>query len=628
MDNSLILYLLSAQAQCQPERLAILAPERTPLTYGGLREQVGAVIRRLNELGVGRNDRVAIVLPNGPEMAVAFLAIASTATSAPLNPAYRASEFDFYLADLDARALVVLAGDQSPAKSVAGARRIPVIELVPSLEGPAGLFALEGHARAGAALSGPAQPDDLALVLHTSGTTSRPKMVPLTHRNLCASAESIRQSLDLTPSDRCLNVMPLFHIHGLAAALLASMAAGASVVCTPGFYGPQFLPWLQATQPTWYTAVPTMHQAILARAAENLEVANRTGLRFIRSCSAALPLKVMADLERTFRAPVIEAYGMTEASHQMASNPLPPGVRKPGSVGVAAGPEVAIMAEGGEDLLEPGKRGEIVIRGPNVMLGYANNPEASARAFTQGWFHTGDQGYMDHDGYLYITGRLKEIINRGGEKISPREIDEVLLDHPAVAQAVTFALPDLALGEDVAAAVVLREPGVTERDLRRFASLRLAPFKVPRRIVVVEDIPKGPTGKIQRIGLAERLGLARAPDATESGADAPDHRSFVSPGSEVEELLAGMWSEVLGLPCVSVQDCFLDLGGDSILATQLVARVRQRLGIDITLLDLFEAPTIAEQAVVIVGLLLDEIEAMSDDEACRAVGGESGAKKP
>ena len=507
MRLATIPHLVLSSAQNSPDRPALLAPNRVPLMYAQLASGVAAVDARLGELGIGRNDRVAMVLPNGPEMALAFLWVASAAASAPLNPAYRAPEFDFYLSDLDARALVVLPGDDSPAVAVARARHIPVIELIPCTDGPAGLFTLVGEARPLASSAGPAQPDDLALVLHTSGTTSRPKMVPLTHRNLCASADSIRQSLQLTPRDRCLNVMPLFHIHGLDAALLASWSAGASVVCTPGFYAPQFFPWLETFQPTWYTAVPTMHQAILARAAANQDVIAAARLRFIRSCSAALPPKVMAELERTFNAPVIEAYGMTEASHQMASNPLPPGIRKPGSVGVAAGPEVAIMAEDGDELLPAGEIGEIVIRGPNVMHGYANNPEANARAFTQGWFRTGDQGYMDEDGYVFITGRLKEIINRGGEKISPREVDEVLLDHPAVAQAVTFALPDADLGEDVAAAVVLREPGATEKELRRFASLRLAPFKVPRRIVIVDEIPKGPTGKIQRIGLAERLGL-------------------------------------------------------------------------------------------------------------------------
>jgi acyl-CoA synthetase (AMP-forming)/AMP-acid ligase II len=348
----------------------------------------------------------------------------------------------------------------------------------------------------------------VALVLHTSGTTSRPKLVPLSHANLCASAGHIAASLALTPADRCLNIMPLFHIHGLIAALLSSLSAGASVACTAGFNALQFFSQMREFVPNWYTAVPTMHQAVAARASHHRDVIAAHPLRLIRSSSASLPPQVMADVEAAFGAPVIEAYGMTEAAHQMASNPLPPRPRKPGSVGLPAGPEVAIMSESGE-LLAADAVGEVVIRGPNVTAGYRNNAQANAQAFTNGWFRTGDQGRLDAEGYLWLTGRLKEIINRWGEKISPREVDEVLMDHPAVAQAVTFALPHDKLGEDVAAAVVCKQgASVSERDLQKFAGERLAAMKVPRRIVFLAEIPKGATGKLQRIGLARVLGLA------------------------------------------------------------------------------------------------------------------------
>jgi len=361
--------------------------------------------------------------------------------------------------------------------------------------------------RGPAARPGLGEAGDTALVLHTSGTTARPKIVPLLQRNVIASSGNIARTLSLSPDDVCLNIMPLFHIHGLIAATLASLSAGARVCCTPGFNGLKYFGWLDAVKPTWVTAVPTMHQAILSRAARNEEIVARSRLRLIRSSSAALAPQVMAELEKTFRTPVIESYGMTEAAHQMASNPLPPRARKPGSVGVAAGPEIGIMGEEGR-LLATGETGEVVIRGSNITPGYENNPEANAAAFVDGWFRTGDQGFLDDDGYLRLTGRLKELINRGGEKFSPLEIDHVLMEHPAVLQALTFAVPHHKLGEDVAAAVVLREgQSASERELRDFAAKHLAEFKVPRRIVIVREIPKGATGKLRRMELAAKLGL-------------------------------------------------------------------------------------------------------------------------
>ncbi len=497
-------------ARGDDDATAISAPGRAPLGYGALRRQIAGTALALGALGIGRNDAVAMVLPNGPEMASAFVAVAGAATAAPLNPAYKTDEFDFYLSDLDARAVIIAADMDTPARDVAARRHIPVIDLEVDSGAAAGEFTLEPGTGAGdaeARAPGAADGDDIALVLHTSGTTSRPKIVPLSQRNVCASAQNVAATLELGPDDLCLNIMPLFHIHGLIASVLASFAAGAGICCTPGFNALRFAGWLAEVGPSWYTAVPTMHQAILARAGRDRARARASGLRFIRSSSASLAPQIMAALEDSFGCPVIEAYGMTEAAHQMASNPLPPAPRKPGTVGLAAGPEVAIMGEGGA-LLGPGAVGEIVIRGDNVTAGYQNNPGANAEAFADGWFRTGDQGMTDAAGYLTITGRLKEIINRGGEKISPREVDEILMDHPAVVQAVTFALPHDKLGEDVAAAVVLGpDGGADEAEIRRFAGERLARFKVPGRVVIVDEIPTGATGKLQRIGLAEKLGL-------------------------------------------------------------------------------------------------------------------------
>lgn len=303
--------------------------------------------------------------------------------------------------------------------------------------------------------------------------------------------------------------MPLFHIHGLIASLLAPLSAGASVICSPGFDALKFFSWLREYRPNWYSAVPTMHQTILSRAQKNRDVIDSVPLRFIRSSSSSIPPQVIAEMEETFGCPLIESYGMTEASHQMASNPLPPHKRKPGTVGCAAGPEIAIMNNEGA-LLSPGEEGEIVIRGVNVTAGYENNPKANQEAFTNGWFRTGDQGVLDDEGYLRLTGRLKEIINRGGEKVSPKEVDEILMDHPSIAQVVTFGIPHEKLGEEVGAAVVLREgQSVTEEDIRRFAKTRLADFKVPKTVLILDEIPKGATGKLQRIGLAQKLGLGK-----------------------------------------------------------------------------------------------------------------------
>jgi acyl-CoA synthetase (AMP-forming)/AMP-acid ligase II len=506
MNTTLIDLLRGAD----PAATALSAPGRPPLTHGALRELIGDSLRWLNARGIGRNDRVAIVLPNGPEMAACFIACASGVTSAPLNPAYRAEEFEFYLSDLNARALIVEQGSTSPAVAVAQKLGVALIWLQPGEA--AGAFSLQADLPLQAPVAGgTASMDDVSMLLHTSGTTSRPKIVPLSQRNLVASAVHIRDTLQFKAADCGLNIMPLFHIHGLIAGVLAPLAAGSQVFCTPGFNALKFFGWMDEARPSWYTAVPTMHQAILSRASKNAEVIRRHPLRFLRSSSSSIPPQVIRELEEVFGAPLIESYGMTEATHQMASNPLPPAVRKPGSVGRAAGPEIAILGEQGA-LLPPGGVGEIVIRGPNVTAGYERNDQANAEAFTSGpasgWFRTGDQGTLDAEGYLSLTGRLKEIINRGGEKISPREVDEILMDHPAVAQVVCFGLPHPKLGEDVGAVVVLKEgESTTERELQAFVATRAADFKVPRKILFMDEIPKGATGKLQRIGLAAKLGL-------------------------------------------------------------------------------------------------------------------------
>lgn len=476
---------------------AFLSEDGEVISHATLRKEVDRLAEQLRSAGLGPKDRIAIVLPNGPAMALVMLAAMSVGCAAPLNPKYREDEFRFYLDDLHASALLTLDGASPEAHAAAPEGTIPIV-----VRGDGMSIDLVAPQSTTISTQRPTA-DDFALVLHTSGTTSRPKIVPLRQRNLSQSARNIAATLRLTPEDRSLNVMPLFHIHGQMAGMLAPLSAGGSVICTTGFDAFKFHRWVDELRPSYYSAVPTMHQMVLARSPGP----RPTNLRFVRSSSAALPGPVLEGLRGLFNVPIIEAYGMTEASHQMTSNPLPPATTKQGSVGIASGIEVAIL-DAQNSLVTCGVRGEVAIKGLTVVDGYENNPAANESAFTAGWFRTGDEGMLDADGFLFLTGRLKEQINRGGEKISPLEIDEVLIGHPAVAEAVTFAIPHEKLGEEIGAAVVLVEgKETTESELRDYLRERLAAFKVPRRIIIVAEIPKGATGKIQRIGLAKKLAL-------------------------------------------------------------------------------------------------------------------------
>ena len=485
------------------DAVAITAPGRPSLTYKAFVEHIDEIGAQLGSQGLTNSDRVAIVLPNGPDMASAFLCVASYMSAAPLNPTYKQAEYEFYLEDLNPNLLILEENSTNPAREAARKLSIPIAEIKVSKDAPAGTFSLfDGYVP----IELPTEKAE-ALVLHTSGTTSRPKLVPLTQSNLVASADNIASTLRLSEIDHSLNIMPLFHIHGLIAVLCASMSAGASVCCTPGFNALKFFELAVSEKITWYSGVPTMHQAILLRGKRQAETAKVLNLRFIRSSSASLPPAVFDELAALFVCPVIEAYGMTEATHQMTSNPLPPLIQKAGFVGLPAGPEVCIMDITGNQL-ENGAEGEVCIKGDNVTPGYEKNPEANAQSFTNGWFRTGDQGMFDNDGYLKITGRLKEIINRGGEKISPLEIDNVLMEHPAIQQVVSFSVADESYGEEIGVAVVLGDgEKLSEAELKSFANNRLARFKIPKHICFIKEIPKGATGKMQRIGLAKKLGL-------------------------------------------------------------------------------------------------------------------------
>ena len=478
-------------------KTALVAPEQNiRLTYGDLRRQVESLAESLAGWGIERGDRVGMALPNGLPSIVAFLAASIAGTAAPLNPGYKEDEFRFYLEDTNARVLLLPPEGAEEARRAASGR-VPVLPI--SMDS-AGIVRIADVPRTGH-VSAPNM-DDVALILHTSGSTGRPKRVPLTHANLSISAKNVARSYALTANDVSLCVMPLFHVHGLVASTLATLTSGGTVVVPSKFSPLSFWRIARDHNVTWYSAVPTIHQLLLARAeSAGPKPAGAEKLRFIRSCSAALPPQVMHDLEAAFGAPVLEAYGMTEAAHQMASNPLPPAKRLPGSVGRGTDVRISIMDSAGRHL-PAGERGEVVIKGPNVTDGYENNPEANATSFTDGWFHTGDQGWLDDHGYLTLVGRLKELINRGGEKISPREIDEVLLAHPAIAEAVAFGVPHPTWGEEVEAAVVLRTDGsaphASENELLAYCKERLADYKRPKHIHITDAIPRTATGKIQR----------------------------------------------------------------------------------------------------------------------------------
>ncbi|MHC2621912.1 amino acid adenylation domain-containing protein [Bradyrhizobium huanghuaihaiense] len=574
--------LLDFYARRSPAAPAILAPGRPALTYGALGERTHDLVHTLRGLGIAPADRVAVALPRGADSALALIAVASSCACIPVNPDLTADELQRYFSELKLTALVTRADMNSPSRDVAKALGIAVIDVVPGPKDDLGGCIFMGPGVGPASASGVSRGDDDAFILLTSGTAARPKMVPLTHRNVCLSAYNAGRVLSLTSHDRLLNVLPLFHAHGLISGLLTALAAGSSVICTDGFDAASFFGWMRELQPTWYTAVPTIHRALLTAAEANPDRVRASSLRVIRSASASLAPAILAGLEATFGVPVLETYGMTEAASQIAANPFE--LRKVGSVGRAAGPEIAIMDEAGRALAS-GEHGEIVLRGANMTRGYYNDEAATEAAFRNGWFRTGDLGYLDADGYLFIVGRIKDVINRGGQKVSPIEVEDVLLGHPAVLEAGVFAVPHPKLGENVAAVVVLRPNSEANSDqLRQFARKRLAAYKVPSLIRSVAALPKGASGKVKRNAL---VGLI-----TET-ADAGETRL---PRNALETQLAEIWAGLLELPQVGIDQDVFALGADSLAVTQMRSRLRERFSVDFSFEDIFDCATVTALA--------------------------------
>ncbi len=471
---------------------ALVVPESgASLSYAALQRALDRAAGRLAALGVREGDRVALAAANGPALVVAFLALAARGSAAaPLNPALGAAELTAELGDLRVSRLL----HDGSATAATAAAQASVTASAIGLEDA--LLHIDG--RAGDPSEAVGNPDALALLLHTSGTTSKPKTVPIRQRNLVASTGAVVRTYGLTGEDVTMCVMPLFHVHGLVAAVLATLSTGGTVVL-PRFRPSTFWDDVAHHSATWYTAVPTIHSRLLTRALD-LPAPPGHRLRFVRSCSAPLPTVLGQRYTEAIGVPLVEAYGMTEAAHQMASNPLPPGERRPGTVGRATGIEIAAV-DGDWQPVPAGEEGEAAVRGPSVVDQYLGNPAATAASFRDGWFRTGDVGKLSADGYLTLVGRVKELINRAGEKISPYEVEDVLLAHPAVAEAAAYPVPDETYGEQVGVVVVLRGEA-TPRELAAHCADRLAAFKRPARVTIRPEIPKGPTGKVQRLTLA------------------------------------------------------------------------------------------------------------------------------
>ena len=576
--------LLEIRARERGATAAVLAPNRPAMTYELLAERAATHRAKLRDWGIGPRDRVALVLGDGYDTAVSALYLSASTICVSLSPALKEPELDTLFARLRPRAVVV-SGPGSAAARVAGRTGAGVLVM----DATSGELRMVSPpvGRPGGVAGDPSGAPDVALILATSGTTGRSKLVPLTHRGVLAAASATVGAYALTPEDRRLNVMPLYHVQGLVGSLLASLVAGGGIICTTGFDAARVPGWVRTWRATWYSATPTMHREIMRTCGDELAGLGADGLRFLRAGSAALPAALRSELEQRFGLPVVESYGMTEA-HQIASTPLDPALHRPGSVGRPTGSEVLVLGPDGRSPAAPGQIGEVVVRGDNVFGGYYDE-EGEESPFVHGWFRTGDVGLMDADGYLFLRGRLKEIINRGGEKISPREVDEVLLAHPAVAEAVTFPAPEPRLGEDVAAAVVLADGATaTEPDLRAFAGSRLAAHKVPRRIVLVDRIPNS-GGKVRRNELAQLLGV----DMT----TAADDRPVVD---VVELTVTGIWKEVLGLTEVGPEDDFFFLGGDSLTGVKVLQMVGDVFDVELSPLAMYDqASTVRSMAALV-----------------------------
>jgi oxalate---CoA ligase len=592
LDSAVDYLDLGRWAAETPRAVALAGPSREPLTYSALWDHVRATSETLVQAGVQPSSVAALALPNGPNFLTAALAITLRSACAPVELDLTPDEYRIRLRRLGASALILEDGAGSPVANVARELGMRLIHLQSSPDAPAGIFRLGGAE--GPANHSPGRQTDTALLLMTSATTGTPKLVPRSRGAIRTAAAHNAQAFQLTANDRYLSCMPLAHSHGIGEAV-AQLTVGGSIFCTPAFEADKFSTWLGSFRPTWFSASPTMNRIVLTLARETPGIFQRSPLRFIRSAAAAPDPEVLLSLEQLLGIPVLNGYGLTEVPCAIRSTPS---LRKPGAVGKSVGTEVAILDESGA-FLPPDSEGEILLRGPTVMSGYLDDPEANRTAFHEGWFRTGDLGRLDHDGFLFVVGRRKEMINRGGKKVSPQEVDSALATHPALAEVASFAIPHRTLGEDVAAAVVLR-PGAqaSELDLRRFAAEQLAAYKIPRRILFVENIPRTAVGKPKRSALAEQFrDLAALPQRLH-----PSSPEAQRPPTAIETQVIDIWRRVLGVEQLGVEDDFFDLGGDSLSAALMLAQAEKMLDPDKRPFDgsrFFDQPTVARLAGIL-----------------------------
>lgn len=566
-----------------PERPAVLDESGMVQSFDDLRASVDSVVTVLREAGFSRDDRLALIIPRGPVGIVAFLAGSSVSSLCPMHAGMRADELDAYIAMLGVTGIID-GTDNSIARDIARRRDLPLVVLRRTDHIVATV--VSGHATSKAGLSELTAADDVALLMQTSGTTSKPKLVPLTHRNLISAAANIADWFALGTDDLCLNPMPLHHLHGLITAGLSSLFAGAAVCFTTGFAPDLFHETLERIQPTWFTGSPTMHLALRDLYAGGRAAVPTQRLRFFRSSSAPLPVSIIEQLEALFQAPLMETYGTTETGSMICANPLPPGVRKSGSVGVAVGAEIRVVNEQGADVPD-GENGEVVVRGPSVIHRYLGAADVSAPFFFGDWLRTGDIGRFDADRYLYIVGRTKELIKRGGLAVYPDEIDNALVSHPAVAEAVTFSLVHPTLGEELVAAVVpAAGHAPTEEQLKAHLSASLSGYKVPAAMLIVERLPKTETGKIVRREAPSYFAEAFRP-------------SNIPANGEGEEALLAIWRDILSRSDFGVTDNVLLLGADPIRARSAAEALRSRLGQTLPTHTIIAHPTVRAMAALL-----------------------------